>query len=132
MMSTQPRGAAPPRPQMLFFRAARGNALTILRAGLALTMTVLPKISRLPALVAGLVRVLIFRRPGSMKTPVLVTSFVAISVRLLMAFMTTVFFSSCSAASASAMEPLVMAFAGIFAARGAVEEEVDSTAKKEL
>ena len=50
--------------QMLAFKAATGNALTIFFAGLALTMHILPKISSLPALVAGFARILRRQRLG--------------------------------------------------------------------
>merc|ERR1719450_1101984 len=60
--------------QTLAFRAATGNAFTTFFAGLALTITVLPNISFLPALVAGLVRILRRQRPGTVKTPVFFTS----------------------------------------------------------
>merc|ERR1712185_286758 len=65
--------------QKLLFKAATGYAFTIVRAGFAFTMTTFPKTSLLPALVAGLVRVLILTRPGIVKMPVLLTSLVAIS-----------------------------------------------------
>merc|ERR1711920_903742 len=56
----QIRGRAPLlKPQMLFFKAATQYALTIVLAGLALTITTLPNISHLPAFVAGFKRVLI-------------------------------------------------------------------------
>eukprot|EP00974_Lingulodinium_polyedra_P055195 5306498-Lingulodinium_polyedra.AAC.1 len=60
---------------MFFWRAIAGNAFTTFLASLALTTTVLPKISLLPALVAGFVRVLISRSPGIVNTPELWTSF---------------------------------------------------------
>merc|ERR1739842_94715 len=88
--------------QMLAFRAATGNALTIVFEGLALTMTILPKISLLPALVAGFTRVLIRHRPGMVKTPVFFTSAVAISAGLAMTLPATAFFSSHFVARASA------------------------------
>merc|ERR550532_597992 len=92
--------------QMLAFRAATGNALTIVFAGLALTMHILPKISFLPALVAGLRRVLMRHRPGMVKTPVFFTSAVAISARLAITLVATDFFSSHLVARASATAPL--------------------------
>merc|ERR1711976_453340 len=94
-MSKGPHGASgAATPQTLFFRAASGNAFTIFRAGFAFTTHIFPKISLLPALVAGFVRVLILNSPGIMKTPVLETSFAAISPRLPMNFAHCVFFSS--------------------------------------
>merc|ERR1719464_2159069 len=109
--------------QMLALRAATGNALTMVFAGLALTMVILPKISLLPALVAGFTRVLMRHRPGRVKTPAFFTSAVAsaaISARTLAA---TDFFSSHLAATASAMAPLVMALPPAFIAfMGAMAE----------
>merc|ERR1711972_424611 len=72
--------------QTLSLRAFTGYAFTIFFAGLALTITTLPKISRLPAFVAGFVRVLILQRRGSVKTPVLDPSFEAIPAKLPMTF----------------------------------------------
>merc|ERR1719443_1102861 len=96
--------------QMLDFKAATGYALTIFLAGLALTMTTLPKTSRFPAFVAGLVRVFSLHKPGRANTPVFFTSCVATSARTLSAFAQTDFFNSQDAAIASAIAPLVMAF----------------------
>merc|ERR1711944_115167 len=98
--------------QMLALRAATGNALTIFLAGLALTMVILPKISLLPALVAGFMRVLMRQSPGTVKMPAFFTSAVAISARLLMTLEATDFFSSHCPARASAIAPLVMALMG--------------------
>merc|ERR1719262_1697474 len=97
--------------QMLAFRAATGNALTIFFAGLALTMHILPKISFLPALVAGFMRVLMRHRPGMVKIPVFFTAAVATSARLAITLVAMDFFSSHLVARASAMAPLVMAVA---------------------
>merc|ERR1712084_177582 len=72
------------RSQTLFFKADTGKAFTTVLAGRALTSHILPKISFLQALVAGLTRVLIITRPGKVNLPVLVTSLVPISARLLM------------------------------------------------
>merc|ERR1711953_553462 len=91
--------------QMLAFKAATGNALTIFFAGLALTMPFLP------ALVAGFMRVLMRHRPGIVKMPVFFTSAVATSARLAIALVATDFFSSHLVARASATAPLVMAVA---------------------
>merc|ERR1719453_68277 len=106
--------------QTLAFRAATGKAFTIFFAGLAFTMTTLPKTSLLPAFVAGFIRVLILHKPGSVKMPLLTTSFVAISARLPMSFAQTPFLSSHSVARASARAPLVMALAVAFMALGAI------------
>merc|ERR1711941_170232 len=61
--------------QMLSLSALTGKAFTILREGFAFTMTTLPKISRLPAFVAGLVRVFNLQIPGMVNTPVFLVSF---------------------------------------------------------
>merc|ERR1711924_118609 len=57
-----------------FLRSATGKAFTMVRAGLALTLISLPKATRLPALVAGLWRVLIRQTPGILNLPVDLTS----------------------------------------------------------
>merc|ERR1711972_186866 len=80
--------------QMLSLRAFTGYAFTIFRAGLAFTITTLPKTSRLPAFVAGFVRVLILHRPGTVKIPLLDTSLEAISAKLPISFAHTDFFNS--------------------------------------
>merc|ERR1719238_1873242 len=80
--------------QTLALRAATGKALTTFFAGLAFTMTTLPKTSLLPAFVAGFILVLILHKPGRVKMPVLATSFVAMSARLPMIFAHTDFLSS--------------------------------------
>merc|ERR1712182_180228 len=92
------------------FNCLTGYAFTIFREGLAFTNTTLPKTSRLPAFVAGFVRVLILHKPGTVKIPVLDTSLEAISAKLPMTFMHTDFFNSHSLAKASAMAPLAIAF----------------------
>merc|ERR1711972_73127 len=89
--------------QRLSLMALAGNAFTILRAGLAFTTQILPKISRLPALVAGFVLVLSLQRPGKLNTPVLVTSVVANSAKLSMTPEHTDFFNSHDSANACAM-----------------------------
>merc|ERR1719277_1297222 len=53
-----------------FFSAAKAKAFTMVLAGFAFTITILPKISLLPALVAGFRRVLIMHRPGIVHLPV--------------------------------------------------------------
>ena len=58
--------------------------MTMVLTGRALTSHILPNTSFLQALVASLVRVLIMTRPGMVNLPVMVTSFVQISARLLM------------------------------------------------
>merc|ERR1711862_909886 len=94
--------------QRLSLMALAGNAFTTLRAGFAFTTQILPKISRLPALVAGFVLVLSLQTPGNMKTPVLPTSLVANSAKLSMTLEHTDFFNSHDVANASAMAPFDM------------------------
>merc|ERR1719188_1359718 len=106
-------------PQTLALSAAAGNALTILRAGLAFTTHSFPKISFFPALVAGFTLTLNLQRPGIEKSPVLVTSVVAMLTRLSIALLHTFFFSSHAAAIFSAIAPLVIAL-GAFAFMGAI------------
>merc|ERR1719166_573925 len=100
--------------QMLFFNALTGNAFTMVLAGFAFTICILPKISRFPALVAGLVRVLILQRPGTVKRPAFFTSAVAIVARLSRSFVHWDFFTSVPVANASASAPLVMALVVAF------------------
>merc|ERR1719378_1398932 len=104
------------RPHTDFLRAAVANAFTTVFAGFALTITVFPKISFFPALVAGFARVLIRISPGSAKMPALLTCSVATLVRLSMILEHWDFLRSHSVASASAMAPLVMGFAAAFIA----------------
>merc|ERR1712050_781923 len=94
----------------LSLMAFAGNAFTTFFAGFAFTITTLPKISLLPAFVAGFV--LVFRRhkPGRAKTPVFFTSVVAIAARLANTCAHWDFFSSQAVASCSAMAPFPMAF----------------------
>merc|ERR1740138_1425851 len=109
--SRSARGLQAATAQTLALRAATGKALTTFFAGLAFTMTTLPKTSLLPAFVAGFILVLILHKPGRVKMPDLTTSFVAMSHRLPISFAHTVFLSSLSVASASASAPFVMALA---------------------
>merc|ERR1719436_574146 len=106
--------------QMLSLRALTGKAFTILRAGLAFTMTTLPKTSRLPAFVAGFVLAFSLHRPGSVKTPAFATSAVANSAKLLIIFAHMDFFSSHDVARESAIAPFVMVFAVFMAFMGAM------------
>merc|ERR1719456_1326702 len=96
--------------QMLFFKAATGYAFTIVRAGLAFTITTLPKTSLSPALVAGLTRVLTMQKPGKVNLPVALTSLDAIPARLEMIWPATVCLISNSPAMLLAIADLVMAF----------------------
>merc|ERR1719323_2289581 len=99
--------------QMLFFNALTGNAFTMVLAGFAFTICILPKISRFLALVAGLTRVLILQTPGIVKIPVFFTSVVAIVARVPRSFVHCDFFASFAAASASASAPFDMVVAFI-------------------
>jgi len=67
-------------PQTAAFKAATANALTTVFAGFAFTICILPKISLLPALVAGFTRVLMRQRPGITKIPFFLTSAVPAKV----------------------------------------------------
>merc|ERR1719230_325133 len=69
-------------PQKFFLSAATGKAFTTVFAGLAFTTTILPKISLLPALVAGFLRVLILARPGMTNKPLFFTCSAAMLARL--------------------------------------------------
>merc|ERR1711904_334895 len=97
--------------QICFLNAAAGKALTTFLAGLAATFTSLPKMFLTPALVAGLVLVLIRHKPGIAKTPVFFTSFVAMATKLLITSEQVLGFKSFSLAIAFSKAPLVMAFA---------------------
>merc|ERR1711976_1118814 len=105
-----------PLTQMLAFNAATGKAFTIFFAGFALTMTTFPKTSRLPAFVAGFVRVFSLQRPGRVNTPVFLTSAVATLAMVSNILEHTVFFNSHSVANASARAPLVIALTEVFMA----------------
>merc|ERR1739848_961661 len=98
------------QPQTLCFKAATGKAFTMVRAGLAFTKRISPKISFLQALVAGLTRVLIRQSPGKVKMPFFLTSCAPISARLAMILPATFCLISNSAARLAAMAPFVMAF----------------------
>merc|ERR550525_1844687 len=86
--------------QNCFFRTDTGKAFTIVLAGLALTMTVLPKTSLLPAFVAGFNRVLIIHKPGSTNFPAFFTSFAPISAKLAKALAHSPFLISVASESA--------------------------------
>merc|ERR1719293_45267 len=77
-------------------------------------MTTLPKTSRLPALVAGLVRIFSLQSPGIAKMPAFFTLVVATSASESNTFAHTDFFSSHLVAKASAMAPFVIDFAPAF------------------
>merc|ERR1719347_238532 len=90
-----------------FLRAATGNALTMVRAGLALTMTTFPNTSRLPAFVAGFRRVLTMHTPGMVNLPFL-TSWAATSARAAKALVAWLRLISAASAMTSAIPVLVM------------------------
>merc|ERR1712151_196029 len=112
--------------QMLFFRADTQNALTTVLAGLALTTTTFPKISRLPALVAGFFLVFSMQRPGMVNLPLAFTSLVATSAKVSSIFLQTAGFSSVASARAPAIPLFVLAapfMAAAFIALGAMVSE---------
>merc|ERR1719324_1752867 len=96
-----------------FLRAAAGNALTIVLAGLAATFTSLPNMFLTPAFVAGFMRVLIRHNPGILKTPVFFTSFAAISTKDLSRSELAFCFKPCSSANFFVICPLVMTLAAV-------------------
>merc|ERR1712039_375724 len=108
------------RAQTDFLSAATAKALTMVLAGLALTMTSLPKISFLPAFVAGFRRVLIMHNPGIVTFPVFFTSCVATLARVSRTLVTADFFSSVPSARACAKAPLVMGLPPFIAFIGAM------------
>merc|ERR1712138_304796 len=91
--------------QMDFLSAATGKAFTTVLAGFAATLTSLPNINRLPALVAGFFLVLIIIKPGSTNLPTLFTCVAPTSASASMIFEHSAFFISQAVASASAMAP---------------------------
>merc|ERR1719382_748434 len=91
-----------------FLSAATAKALTMVFAGFALTITILPKISLLPAFVAGFRRVLIMHKPGIVHFPVFFTSREATLVNVSSTFTTCDFFSSVPSARACAKAPLLI------------------------
>merc|ERR1719415_300886 len=75
---------------------------------------ILPKTSRLPAFVAGFLRVLMMHSPGIMILPTFLTCSVATSAKELITFITSDFLTSVSAANASARPDFEIAFAPDF------------------
>merc|ERR1719221_2004068 len=98
------------QPQTLLFKAATGNAFTIVRAGRAFTRTVLPNMVLSVAFVAGFTRLLILQRPGNVNWPIVPISFVAIPARVLMTLDACLVFISNSPAIALTRAPFVIAF----------------------
>merc|ERR1719188_243014 len=115
------------RAQKAFFNAATANAFTTVFAGFALTTTSLPKISRLPAGVAGFLRVFTMQTPGMVNLTALFSSFVAIPPRLAITLLHSDFFKPDSFAKASARAVFVMGaapFIAPFIALGAILPKV--------
>merc|ERR1719476_485893 len=81
-------------------------AFTTVFAGFALTTHILPKISLLPAFVAGLTRVLTMATPGMVNFPIFFTSLAAKAAKASSTFEQFDFFSSVVWAMASHMPPL--------------------------
>merc|ERR550532_1737629 len=109
----------------LFLSAATQKALTIFVAGLALTMTTLPKISFLPAFVAGFIRVLIMTKPGMVNLPAFFTSLLATAAKLSSTFLTSDPFNSVAVESSATIADFDMAAPPFIAAapafaRGAI------------
>merc|ERR1719198_307808 len=100
--------------QNWLLRAETAKAFTTVLAAFAFTLTSLPKIFRMPALVAGLTRVLIRASPGMVKMPVFFTSAVARTARLSRSSEHAFGFISCFAANAAQIAPLDMALAPDF------------------
>merc|ERR1719198_2616793 len=100
--------------QIWVLRAETAKAFTTVLAAFAFTLTSLPKIFRMPALVAGLTRVLMRARPGMVKMPVFFTSVVARAARLSRSSEHAFGFISCFAANAAQMAPFDMALAPDF------------------
>merc|ERR1719478_254770 len=107
--------------QMDFLSAATGKAFTTVLAGFAATLTSLPNISRLPALVAGFFLVLIITKPGRTNLPALFTCVAPTSTSASTIFEHSDFFISEADARASAMAPFpratpaALAFVGFLA-----------------
>merc|ERR1719310_716575 len=94
--------------QICFFKAATGNAFTTFLAGFAATFVSLPKMFLTPAFVAGFVLVLILHSPGTVNTPVFLTSAQAISTKEARKSEQAFCFKPCSSASILVTAPLVM------------------------
>ena len=96
---------------MACLRAETGKAFTTVRAGRALIMQTLPNISRLPAFVAGFVRVSTRAMPGTITLPVFFKFAATTSAKADKTFEQSDFFKSQAVARASASPPLVMLLA---------------------
>merc|ERR1719335_744362 len=102
--------------QIAALSAATGKAFTTFLAGFALTTITLPNTSRLPALVAGFMRVLILQRPATVKMPLLLTCLVPRSANAFNTPAACDFLSSHFFASSSAIAPCAIALAPAFIA----------------
>merc|ERR1719265_3044868 len=100
--------------QICLFNAATGYAFTTVFAGFAFTLVSLPNITLTPAFVAGLVRVLIRQTPGTVKIPLLLTSFVAMATKLLITCEHAFCFKPLSVARCFIMVPFDIALAPAF------------------
>merc|ERR1719160_2354482 len=122
--------------QICFFNAATGYALTMVLAGRALTLDSLPNITLTPVLVAGLVRVFKRQRPGMVKMPFFLTSWVATATKLLTTSEHTFCFKPCSVARALVIAPLVMAlppaFMDFIGGSMVVADEVDGNDRQTI
>merc|ERR1711972_870745 len=97
------------RPYTTCLRADAGRAFTTVLAFIALTITVCPNISFLPAAVAGLRRVLMKHSPGTVNLPFFFTSDAPTSARTLRIWEQSFFFRLVFADNASAIPPLLKA-----------------------
>merc|ERR1712228_583969 len=107
-------------PQNSSLRAFAGKALTMVLAGFAFTITIFPKISRFPALVAFFWRVLMATTPGMTNFPFFLAPCVAMLARVLKAVLITPLFTSQLSASAAVRALLVMTVDFIIGAISAV------------
>merc|ERR1712039_107064 len=98
-------------PQKHFFSADTGKAFTTVLAGLAFTITSLPKTSLLPAFVAGFNRVLTMHRPGNVNLPTDFTCFVPTSAKASMTLAHSFGFNSVFPANSWQMADLLIALA---------------------
>merc|ERR1712087_464870 len=125
--------------QIDFLIAATGYAFTMVLAGFALTMTTLPKISLLPAFVAGLVRVFNLQIPGMVNTPVFLVSFCATEASVFNNVLHIFCLSSNLVAKAFARPDLliaraalVAAFIGLFVFGNMMAQETTEVRKRDL
>merc|ERR1719468_743549 len=95
--------------------AATGNAFTTVLAGLALTCAILPKISRLPALVAGFKRVFTMQTPGIVNLPSFFTCLTATSTKAPKTLLHCALFKPQAVANWSAISVLEMDLAPFMA-----------------